>query len=134
MPRETAEYLQRQLEQPDFMVPASATDVNGLAIIHALRTAADGMKRLADQQDRSDSKLDTVLEKINDTNTRLTVIEKSDIGLLLKDHEVRLSLLEDERQRRVGAIGLWDFVLKSWPAILAFAALIALLTATGTIG
>lgn len=36
-------------------------------------------------------------------------------------------------QRRLGAVGLWDFVLKSWPAVLGFFILVTALIASGKI-
>lgn len=118
----------------DFMVPKSESDAEHLVLIHALRVNADAMKRIADQQDRISGKVDSVSDVIHDIDKRLAVIEGNSLSTIVKHHDERITELEDAEQRRRGAIGLWEFVLKSWPTVIGFALLIAaVLVANGRV-
>jgi hypothetical protein len=92
------------------------------------------MKRIADQQDRISGKIDSTSEVIHDIDKRLAVIEGNSLSTTVAHHDERLTLLENAEERRKGAVGLWDFVLKSWPAIIGFVLLIsAILVANGRV-
>lgn len=136
MPAESAKTIMDQLgaeSGPPYMVPAHEADVSNLAVIHALRTAADGMKRLGEQQDRMSGKIDDIGKGVHDIDKRLAIIEGNSLNTVVKEHDARLGRLEEAEQRREGAVKLWDFVLKSWPAIAGFITLLVLLVATGKV-
>lgn len=126
--------MSQVFDQPgELFVPMNESDVSNLSLIHALRATSDQMKRVADQQDRMSGKMDSVSNVVHDIDKRLAVIEGNSLQTTVKEHDERLAALEAAEQRRVGAIGLWDFVLKSWPAVLGFLILLAALVATGKI-
>lgn len=117
----------------EVFIPVGETDVSNLSLIHALRATSDQMKRVADQQDRMSGKMDSVSNVVHDIDKRLAVIEGNSLSSAVKDHDERLAALEAAEQRRQGAVGLWDFVLKSWPAVLGFVVLLAGLLVTGKV-
>jgi hypothetical protein len=123
MPRDAAAYLQDQIKD-DFMVPASEGDVHNLAVIHALRTTADGMKRLADQQDQYRDQISEIVQGIHQIDKRLSIIEANSLTHRVDAHDLRIKVLEDDRQRRIGAVGLVEWMGKNWPAIALFVALV----------
>lgn len=131
MPREAAESVNQQLGGADFMVPASSGSVEHMALIHALRTVSDGMKRLGEQQDRQSKKIDQVLDVSHSLDKRLTVIESNSVAKVVEDHEERIHKLENSEERRAGAVSAWEWLLKSWPALVGFVALLGALVATG---
>lgn len=115
------------------MVPASESEATHLVLIHALRSNADAMKRVADQQDRISGKVDSVSEVIHDMDKRLAVIEANSLSTKVANIDERLTDLEEAEQRRMGAIGLGDFILRAWPAVVGFLVLLVGLAVTGRI-
>lgn len=120
-------------QSSELFMPVQDTDISNLSLIHALRANSDQMKRVADQQDRMSSKMDAVGNVVHDIDKRLAIIEGNSLASAVKDHDERLAALEASEQRRAGAVGLWDFMLKSWPAVLGFLVLLVGLAVTGRI-
>lgn len=108
----------------EFMIPASGSDVEHLALIHAMRATSDAVKRIGAQQDRISNKIDVVHDCVHDIDKRLAVIEGNSLSTAVKEIGERVSKLEGQDLRRQGAIGLWEWGNKSWPVILAFTTLI----------
>ena len=108
----------------DFFVSKRESDVESMAFIHALRANADGMKRLGDQLDRQSGKLDRVGDLVHDIDKRLAVIEENSLSSKVSDIEERVHKLEDSEQRRLGAVGLFEWAGKSWPAVVGFISLV----------
>jgi hypothetical protein len=106
------------------MVPAREGDVQHLALIHALRANADAVKRVGVQQDRISDKIGTVHDLVHDIDKRLAVIEGNSLSATVSELDERVQHLEQQEQRRIGAVGLWEWGNKSWPAIIAFISLI----------
>src|SRR5690348_7804217 len=125
MPGPSADKVFQYLDQAEFMVPADEARMEHLAVIHALRSAADGMKRLGEQQDRHGAKLDELVTGMHSVDKRLAIIEANSLSTTVAEIDERVTALEATDHRRQGAIGLWDFVLKSWPAIVGFVLLVA---------
>lgn len=105
------------------MVPKSEGDVSNLLILHALRTTSDALKRVGDQQDRQSKKIDNVLEGVHKLDTRMAVLEANTLAAQVEELKKDVDMLKEKEHQRMGAIGLFDWVSKSWPAILAFVGL-----------
>lgn len=129
----SVDYLQSALEGSDFMIPANEADVNNLAIIHALRATADGMKRIAEQQDEAHKQMNAALAGIHDIDKRLAIIEANSLTHRVEVLDARVQVLEDERQRRLGAVGLVDWISRNWPLALASVGVLVYLVLNGGI-
>jgi polyhydroxyalkanoate synthesis regulator phasin len=130
-PRRAAEFLQAHLDDGDFMVPANEGDINTLAVIHALRATADGMKRIAEQQDESHRQMTAALAGIHEIDKRLAIIEANSLTHRVEALDTRVQVLEDERQRRLGAVGLVDWISRNWPLALASIGVLVYLVLNG---
>lgn len=108
------------------MVPAEQSDVTMLALIQALRSATDEMKRLGHQQDRQASSIDEVSNVVHSIDKRLAIIEANSLTHRVEKVETDVSKLKEAEQRRQGAIGMIDWVGRNWPLLLAIIALIAI--------
>lgn len=105
-----------------------------MAMIEAIRANTDAVNRLARHSEGQDRKLDEMKDTLSRVETRLTVIEQTDLKADVADHEKRLKSLEAEREQRKGARGAMDAVLKYGPfAIAIITALFIVLVATGRI-
>lgn len=112
-----------QEDQP-FLVPASESDVNQLAVIHALRANADGLKTLGSQLDRQSRKISDLVDMAHSADKRLAVIESNSLQTKVKEIEHEVDDLKAAEQRRIGAIKLSEWLSKNWPAVVAFVGLI----------
>lgn len=114
------------LDQPDtgFLVPASERDVNQLAIIHALRANADGLKTLGNQMDRQSRKIDGIVDTTHSVDKRLAVIEGNSLQTKVKEIEGDVEELKADKQRREGAIRFGEWFFKNWPAVFAFVGIV----------
>lgn len=93
--------------------------------IEALRQITDNLKGIRDEA-KEDRKL------LHEIHTRVVRIETKETGERMDDLEGRVAVLEADKNRRDGAISAWDWLLKSWPNIVGFFALIvAILALTG---
>lgn len=92
--------------------------------LEALRQITDNLKRL-------NNKMDAQSDKMNAMDVRLAKMEsgrvETDIdeirGMLLRVKD-RLAILEIDKGRREGAIGAWEWLMSSWPALIGFIALV----------
>jgi len=105
-----------------------------LALIEAIRANTDAVQRLARHGETVDHKLDDINRALGRIDTRLAVVEQSSISIQVEEHkrelrefEDRLRRLEDEAQQRKGAMGLFEWIGRNWPALLGFIALVMLL-------
>ena len=101
------------------MVPASENDVQLLALIHALRSATDEMKRLGNQQDRQASSIEDVSNVVHSIDKRLAIIEANSLTRRVEVVETDVQKLREAEQRRQGAIGMVDWLGRNWPLVLA---------------
>lgn len=92
--------------------------------IEALRQITDNLKRL-------NTKMDNQADKMSAMDVRLARIEAgrvdtdvNEIRAMLLRVKDRIAVLEIDKGRREGAIGAWDWVMKSWPALVGFIGLI----------
>jgi hypothetical protein len=124
------------------MTPTEPVDVAQMAMIECLRQIADGNKKLG-------TVLEGMQSEIRDVRERLIRIEasefkaeltsaKNEIERLrkedLKAMDARVDALELDKGRRDGVISAWDWLLKSWPALVGFIGLVvAVLLANGRI-
>lgn len=100
------------------MVPATENDVQLLALIHALRSATDEMKRLGHQQDRQASSIEDVSNVVHSIDKRLAVIEANSLTRRVEVVEVDVQKLKEAEQRRQGAIGMVDWLGRNWPLVI----------------
>jgi len=105
-----------------------------LSLIEAIRANTDAVKRLGDQKDRQDHKLDEIGKALGEINTRLAVLEQSSLHAQVEHHqremdrlEARLRVLENLSEQRKGAMNLFEWVGKNWPAVIGFVGIVALL-------
>jgi chromosome segregation ATPase len=125
MPERTIEKLMMATE------PAHAAQ---LAMIECLRQIADGNKKL-------NSVLEGMQAEVRDVRERVIRIESNRIETDIEDlkervheAEVKIDALEADKNRREGAIGAGDWFIRSWPNLIGFVLLIAIvLVATGKV-
>lgn len=98
-----------------------------LSLIEAIRANTDAVKRIGDQKDRHETKLEDISKTLAEMNTRLAVIEQNSLSHKVDEHETRIRVLENSAEQRKGAMSLFDWTAKNWPAVLGFMGLIALL-------
>lgn len=101
------------------------------AILEAIRALSDGIGRVAEQGAEHARILKDMGETLHNVDKRLMLLEHG--GAKLDDHEKRLAALEAKENRRDGALGFGAWLVKNWPAILAFIALGAWLSSEGVV-
>ncbi|WP_159641825.1 hypothetical protein [Sphingorhabdus sp. 109] len=109
--------------------------------IEVLRQITDALHRAADRGDRTESKLDDIGNILHKVDNRLTVIENNSLDREVERNRVsianldkRVLYLEASNLRREGAMGIVEWGVKNWPAIIGFFILIAIiLEVTGQI-
>lgn len=106
-------------------------------LLQALKANTEAMGRLAERGDKQDGKLDGIVGTLHSIDKRLTVIENNSIERDVKKCredldaiDKRLAALEAIENQRKGAMGLWDWFRKSWPAIVGLIAIVAVILNT----
>ena len=102
--------------------------------IEVLRQITDALNRAADRGDRTETKLDEIGKILHKVDNRLTVIETNSLEREVERNRVaiasldkRMLLLEATDYRRQGAMGLFEWLLKNWPGVLGFIALVVVI-------
>ena len=102
--------------------------------IEVLRQITDALNRAADRGDRTEAKLDEIGKILHKVDNRLTVIETNSLEREVERNRVaiasldkRMLLLEATDYRRQGAMGLFEWLLKNWPGVLGFIALVVVI-------
>lgn len=126
------------MSDPSVFTQLADDQLGRLALIEAIRANTDAVQRLARHGEGQDHKLDEITKSLAKIDTRLALLEnnslKSEVAQQRKDIEEqdgRLRTLEAEREQRKGAMGLFDWIAKNWPAIIGFVALVVLLVSKG---
>lgn len=88
--------------------------------IEALRQITDNLRRLNDGQAEQGKVLHSI-------DTRLVKIESNSVANKVGDLERKVDELEADRDRRAGAIGLFEWLFKHWPALVGFVLLVAII-------
>lgn len=117
--------MQEQLDK------GGALDVSTL--LEALRMSSEGVARVAEQQSEHAKILREMSDTLHAIDKRLILLESGGVVAKLDDHEKRLTLLEADKNRRDGAMGLGTWFVKNWPGVLGFLVLIAVLADKGII-
>ena len=102
--------------------------------IEVLRQITDALNRAADRGDRTETKLDEIGKILHKVDNRLTVIENTSIEREVERNRVaiagldkRVTLLEATDNKRQGAMGLFEWVLKNWPGLVGFIILVVVI-------
>ena len=127
------------------MMATDSADVAQLAMIECLRQIADGNKTTGEVLKGMQTELRDVRErvirieasefKVEVQEAKTLAEQASTLARERSDHLMkRIEILERDKDRRDGAIGVYEWVLKSWPAIIGFVAFIGtVLVANGKI-
>jgi len=134
MPRHSVDTLNEQIEEAALMRPSDDSDLRTVTVLHALQTTSEGIKRLADHQDRQSLQITSVSDVVHSMDKRLAIMEANSLLTRVEKHGERLDALEDKEQRRAGAVNAAEWGLKHWPGVVGFIALImTVLIATGKV-
>lgn len=113
------------LSRTDLLMPVPEDKAIHLLEIEALRGIADTLKSF-----RDDAKEDRKL--LMDVHTRVVRIEAAKVEELIGPLTERVDCLESEKDRREGAAGLINWLIKNWFGVLGLLAVIfTILTANG---
>ena len=109
-----------------------------LGMISAMREVSQGLDRVAKRQDHTSEKLDKIDELLHKFDKRLDLIEHRESQVEenkknISELDKRLALIEADKNRQQGAVGLVSWIMQSWPAIFGFILLVAMLIAGGFI-
>lgn len=143
MPETSKQEVDKLLEeQPPIFVPADEARVAQMATNHALREVSQSLGRVATRLEGQDDKLGRVGDALHSIDKRMALIEASqtakdnewrkDVERLDKDLsgvKERVDSLCAAEAKRQGAISLYDFMLKSWPAIVGIGGVVAAIAA-----
>lgn len=121
-------------ERPRLMMETDDENATRRFFVEALRANTSVMEGLRDEM-REDRKL------LHDIHTRVVKIESNRLDSVvaanatkIEQLDKRVDLLERDKDRRDGAMSGFDWMLKNWPGVIGFFALIAvILKSTGQI-
>ena len=127
--------------RPKLMMPVGDAEAAQIIEIEALRQIVDNLKRLNERSDAMSTLITNQTDAINGVDKRLIRIESNQLdGTVQKlanqveTSAKRIAALEADKNRRDGAIGIMEWLLKSWPALVGFIAMVLIvLQATGRI-
>lgn len=88
--------------------------------VEAMRGILDNLKRVNEQQIKQ-------TEVMHSMDKRLVRIEENSVNADVKDLRHRLESLERDRDRREGAINLFEWVFKHWPGVAGFIILVLII-------
>ncbi len=121
------------------MMPVEEADAAQLIEIEVLRSISDRQKETATILAGVQDEIRGVREQVQDTRERVIRIESNQLDRTVanlaekvESNGKRIDALEADKDRRDGAIGLGNWALRSWPALIGFALLVAvILKSTG---
>lgn len=129
----------------DALVAMPDDALGRMALIEAVRANTDAVSRMAGQSEALGAKMDRMNESIHGLDRRISLIENNTVERdlermrsMLKEQEasfdnkcealdVRVTELEGERNRRIGALGFVEWIGKNWPAVIGFVFIVVLL-------
>lgn len=119
--------MEERRAKPALMMPVSEEHALRQFEIEALRQITDNLKRLNDKMDKQG-------EQINGLDVRMARMESqgvdgdlAEVRAMLLRVKDRLAILEADKSRREGAMGMFEWLSKFGPWLLALAlALLAL--------
>jgi septal ring factor EnvC (AmiA/AmiB activator) len=95
--------------------------------IEALRQITDNLRRLNDKMDKQG-------DDIRSMDARLIRIESNSVSAAVRKLEEEVEALKRERDRRAGAFGLFEWMVKNWAGLVGLVlAIVLVLQATGRI-
>ena len=93
-PEGHVERMERALDQSDFMIPASSSDVSQLAVVEALRAQGDAMRRQSELLAKMSDRFDDIGESIHTIDKRLVVIENNSLERDVKSNRESIAALD----------------------------------------
>lgn len=107
--------------------------IDATALFEALRLASDGVSRVAERQSEDAKVLREMSETLHQIDKRLALVESVGFVAKLEEHERRLIKLEGQENRREGALSLGSWILRNWPALFGYIALVVVLFDKGAL-
>jgi hypothetical protein len=117
------------------MTATEPADVAQMAVIECLRQIADANKKTGQVLEGMQTELRDVRERVirieasefkaEVQQTKAEIAEaRALVNTEIAELEARVVVLEVDKNRRDGAISGWEYLLKSWPALVGFVAVI----------
>lgn len=100
-------------DKPPVFMPVTEDRLAQEAWIHALRSNADAIERLAQSSERRDEQHAEMVKTLAGIETRLSVIEAGTLEKWVQDINQRLAVVEADQLRRQGREGVWAAILRS---------------------
>lgn len=124
----------------DILTPVPDDHIGRLALIEAVRACTDAVTRMGHHAETQDNELKAIGKTLGEMNTRLALLENSSLKLQVERNVTtierlsdRVDALEKAEDRRSGAMGFGEALVRWWPTVVLFVAVIAVLVVTGKI-
>lgn len=118
-------------DRSDIFTPTPDDQIGRLALIEAIRANTDALQRVGRQVESQERKFDDVNKTLGEMKTDIALLKNNALKDQVERNRADIDSLEKEvadlksdRDQRRGAMSLFDWFLRNWPAVIGFALLI----------
>lgn len=113
--------------KPEMLMPVTDDHALQQFQIEALQRINDNLRLLNNGQTETVKALGEMRESLHGIDIRLVRIESKSVSKEVEALKAKVDDLESDRDKRVGAVNLGNWIFRNWPGVLGFVAMVVLM-------